>query len=64
MRWNHSYHKNGEERTRKVFLWLPRCACLSKEMKLPQQWRWLETATVTERFIAGYDGWVFLFWVD
>lgn len=49
MRWRKCYKRlprDGEERTIRKFLWLPKC--------IGNEYRWLESVEVQQHYIAGF----------
>jgi hypothetical protein len=62
MKWKVKPHKpkprHGEVRVITKFLWFPKC--------LYPEWRWLETASWTERYFVDHDlaYWIEQEWVD
>lgn len=49
--------KTGDQRTRRIFLWLPKTSCYyDKSANIVKETRWLEFAYILE-YYSTYDGW-------
>lgn len=62
MRWEHTDFDYGTKREKTQFLWLP-TKLLNFDIGKDET-RWLEKATICQKYLGRNRGWVNLYWVD